>query len=184
MRPKRRRVGVLLAAAALAITGAAHAVAARGGTYAELRAFQRPYQASDRLSGRIAADVSDSRRVQTLRVTSQKLYRLYAAKTRDGRLCIALAHGGGIATACSYEKAFFARDRRVALLESRVIAGIAANDVARVVVVGARGKRHVVPVSRDGGFIYNCRAYNGCPGLVAAVEAFDAGGRRVSRQTL
>jgi hypothetical protein len=58
---------------------------------------------------------------------------------------------------------------------------VAANAVTRVVLVGVRGARHVVPLSRDNGFVHDCRAYNGCACLIDRVHAY-AGTRLLGTQ--
>ena len=42
--------------------------------------------------------------------------------------------------------------------------------------------RHPVALTPDGGFIWNCRAYNGCACVVAELRAFDQMGKLVTRQ--
>lgn len=74
-------------------------------------------------------------------------------------------------------------DRRGRSAALRLFAGIAANEVTRVVLVGSRGVRHRLQLSSDGGFIYDCRAYNGCACLVARLDAHDDQGKRVTHES-
>ena len=60
-----------------------------------------------------------------------------------------------------------------AYMSGRHFVGVTANNVTRVVLIGSRGVRHSVPVTEDGGFIHNCRAYNGCASLIVCVQSYD-----------
>jgi hypothetical protein len=70
---------------------------------------------------------------------------------------------------------------RVVAGAGQFLSGIAANEVTRIVVIGSRGVRHRVPLSADKGFVYDCRAYNGCTCAVSYLDAY-AGERRVAHQ--
>lgn len=86
--------------------------------------------------------------------------------------------GGG----CSPTALFFGPDGAITASSSRVLAGVASDRVARVVVIGSQGKTHEVPLSRDKGFIFNCRAYNGCACAISRLQAFDKLGNRIENQ--
>ena len=58
-------------------------------------------------------------------------------------------------------------------MSGRHFVGVTANNVTRVVLIGSRGGRHSVPVTEDGGFIHNCRAYNGCASLIVCVQSYN-----------
>ena len=79
--------------------------------------------------------------------------------------------GGGYG--CSPREQFILPGSHGSYTSGRHFAGIVTNDVARIVLIGSRGIRHGVPVSRDGGFIYNCRAYNGCASLIVCVQSYN-----------
>lgn len=90
--------------------------------------------------------------------------------------------GGGAGGGCSPSRSFFGPGRQLAASAGRVLAGVASDRVARVVVIGSLGVVHQVPLSPDHGFIFNCRAYNGCACVVSRLQAFDRAGNRITNQ--
>jgi hypothetical protein len=91
------------------------------------------------------------------------------------RFCVISDWDRRVAASCSpYVGSFF--DNNVTVMIRRVLFGAADDSVARVIVVGSQGRRHAVPLSRDGGFIYDCEAYAGCGSVVDHVEAYAADG--------
>ena len=149
----------------------------------ELRAFQRAKRAADVVPPALARHfrVLDSRRIATYRDRRRRSAVVFVAKQRS-RLCVLVQQSNGAGGACSPPREFLHPGKRIAAVSGRLLAGVAANDVARIVVVGTRGVRHDVPVTRDGGFIFDCRAYNGCTCVVAAVEAYARDGSLLSRE--
>jgi len=148
------------------------------------KAFSRAKTPADAVSHRLHPRwrIVDSRRVATYRDRRGRFAELYVAKTSDGQLCHVLSSDTGFGGGCSPARLFFRPGHRVSALSTRLFAGIAADEVTRVVLVGSRGKRHVPRLSPDGGFIYNCRAYNGCACLIAWLDAYNANGKRVSHE--
>jgi hypothetical protein len=149
-----------------------------------LRAFERPASAADRMptgTVRLPYRIVDSRRIATYIAPRRPSRRatLYLLATQGHGLCVFLVQPRSAGGGCGSD---FPATRKIAASEGKFFAGVVANEVARVVIVGTRGVRHVVPLTRDNGFIYDCRAYNGCTCVVAAVEAFSAGGKLVERQ--
>lgn len=170
----------------LLVTGAA--AAGNGRSAEELRAFERPKRESDVLRAPVAAylRVIDSRRIAVYQDRRGRRAMLFVAKTRT-QLCIMLVNSappgvGGAGGGCSPSGSFF-QGRHVSATSGRLFAGVVSNDVARVVLVGSRGVRHSQEVTADGGFIYDCRAYNGCAGLIACVEAYGRSGQVLSKQS-
>jgi hypothetical protein len=188
---RRRHLGLALAGAATAVLIGQSAVAAARPQEdaSELRAFQRSKQPTDVLRRRFAdhLQITDSRRIATYVDRRGRRATLYLAKGGLG-LCHILVHSsppngfGGAGSGCSPPAQFLGRGRHVAASSGRLFAGVVANEVARVVIVGSRGVRHPVKVTADGGFIYDCRACNGCAGLIACVEAYTRDGKPLSRQ--
>jgi len=188
---RRRHLEFALAGAAIVVLACQSAVAASRPQQneSELRAFQRSKQPIDVLRGRFAdhLQITDSRRIATYVDRRGRRATLYVAKGGLG-LCHVLVHSsppngfGGAGSGCSPPAQFLGRGRHVAASSGRLFAGVVANEVSRVVIVGSRGVRHPVKVTADGGFIYDCRAYNGCAGLIACVEAYTRDGKLLSRQ--
>lgn len=189
---RRRTLVLALAGAAFAILVGHSAVAAagpRGNESETLRAFQRAKQLTDVLRGPFAERlrITDSRRIATYVDRRGRRATLYVAKTRTD-LCQLLVQSstpggvGGAGAGCSPRAAFLGQGRHVAASSGRLFSGVVANEVARVVIVGSKGVRHPVNVTADGGFIYDCRAYNGCAGLIACVEAYTRNGNFLSGQ--
>lgn len=184
---------------ALALAGAAFAILighpdlaaadARGNTPETLRAFQRAKQPTDVVPGRFAAhfQITDSRQIATYLDPRGRRATLYVAKSRLG-VCQVLVRSsapggiGGGGGGCSPRADFLGPGRRIAASSGRLFAGVVSNEVSRVVIVGSRGVRHPVKVTADGGFIYDCRAYNGCARLIDCVEAYARDGDLLSGQ--
>jgi len=130
--------------------------------------------------------VTDSRRVAIYKDRRGRRATLYVAKTRT-QLCVVLVNSssggsvGGSGGGCSPKASFF-QGRHVSASSGRLFAGVVSNEVARVILVGSNGVRRPVELTADGGFIYDCRAYNGCAGLIACVEAYARDGRFLSGQ--
>jgi len=161
----------------------------RGSTPETLRAFQRAKQPTDVLDGRFAEhlQITDSRRIATYVDRRGRRATLYVAKSRLGpcQVLVRSSPPGGIGGGgggCSPRADFLGRGRHIAASSGRLFAGVVSNEIARVVIVGSRGVRHPVRVTTDGGFIYDCRAYNGCAGLIACVEAYAGDGGFLSGQ--
>jgi hypothetical protein len=177
-------VGSLIVAVVLvSAEGAASASAASRPV--QLRAFERPASADDRLTLRLPGrfEVLVSRKIAFYTDGRGRTSTLYAAQTRSGDLCLVLTAGnGGASLGCSPAGVFFAHGNHVNASSGRLFSGVTTDSISRVVLVGPRGKRHSLQVSRDGGFIYNCRAYNGCANLIACIEAYDVSGRLRSKQ--
>jgi hypothetical protein len=149
----------------------------------ELRAFERPEQPGDSFLPRWGPfEIVDSRRVASFTDSRGRVFRLYVAKTRGGELCVMQAQSGGAGGGCSPASDFVSRNRPVAATSGRLFAGVVSNDVAKVILVGSLGRRHQVALTRDGGFIHTCRAYNGCSTLIACIESYDRNGRLLARQ--
>ena len=126
----------------------------------------------------------DSRRIATYKGT-KRTWSVYLFKqTIRGRanICTFVFEGGGAGGGCSPTASFFAPGRQVNASSSRVLAGVASDRVARVVVIGSQGVVHEVPLSPDRGFIFNCPAYNGCACVVSRLQAFDDAGKRITNQ--
>jgi len=186
----RQQLGPGLAAVAIAILACQSASAGPviDGGESELRAFERAKRPNDVLRGSFARHfrVTDSRRIAAHQDRRGRRATLYVAKTRT-QLCVVLVTSssagsvGGAGGGCSPKSSFF-QGRHVSASSGRLFWGLVSNEVARIVIVGSRGVRHPVAVTRDGGFIYDCRAYNGCAGLIACVEAYDRDGDFLSGQ--
>jgi hypothetical protein len=177
-------VGALIAAVLVVSTEGA-VLGSAASSPVRLRAFDRPARADDRLTLRLPDrfQIDVSRKIALYTDGRGRTSTLYVAKTRIGELCLVLASGnGGASLGCSPAAAFFAPGSHVNASSGRLFSGVTTDSVSRVVLVGSLGKRHSLAVSRDGGFIYNCRAYNGCAKLIACIEAYDASGRLLSNQ--
>jgi hypothetical protein len=149
----------------------------------EPRVFQRPARPADQFQphwprhGRVIA----SRLVATYDGRRGRRASLYVFKTSTGETCQAFVFNG-IGGGCN-PKTLFRPDHRLAAGSGQLFAGVAADEITRVVIVGSQGVRHRVHLSSDNGFIFDCRAYNGCTcAVVDRVEAFTRTGRRVVNQ--
>jgi hypothetical protein len=190
-----RPLSTLAIAAALgaAITVVVVAGSARAASVPDMpSAFLRPAVAADRLPDRFETlrsgrgRPSDSRRIATYIDGKHRRWSLYIFKeTIRGKqnICVVTLQQSGGGGGCDYSSHFFAPGRDVVASSGRVLAGVAADRVARVVVVGSQGRRHPINLTSDHGFIYNCRAYNGCTCVVARLEAFDKAGKLLTNQS-
>ena len=107
--------------------------------------------------------------------------RLYLVQTATGNLCELLIykeHAAG--SGCRPLSNFFAAESAITAVSGRFFAGIAANDVARVVLIDRNGRRHAVALTPDHGFIFACTGREGCACRVAWADAYDASGKLVS----
>lgn len=179
---------VLPLAALCLVSSAGAFVGERAAGADELRAFERAKRETDVLRAPVAANlrVIDSRRIAVHQDRRGRRATLYVAKTRT-QLCVVLVNSssagavGGTGGGCSPKESFF-QGRNLSASSGRLFSGVVSNAVARVVLVGSRGVRHPLRVTADGGFIYDCRAYNGCAGLIACVEAYARNGALLSGQ--
>lgn len=130
----------------------------------------RPYE-----SRRIAT-LSGAKREWSVFIFKQKI------KKRINVCLFVFTRGQGAGGGCSPSESFFGPGGDVAASSSRVLAGVTSDRVARVVVIGSLGVAHEVPLSRDKGFIFNCRAFNGCSCVISRLQAFDVLGNRIENQ--
>jgi hypothetical protein len=153
----------------------------------EPRAFARPRRATDALpraihvpdparSGAMEKIIA-TRRIATYTDGRGRRALLYLVKTPH-QICDFIFWGSGAGGGCNSSTNFFTGGH-VAVGSGHLLSGVADDDVASLVVVGSRGVRHPVAVTADGGFIYDCKAYNGCTCVVDHVEAFDAAGAKI-----
>lgn len=152
------------------------------------RAFDRPRKATDALPRAIRVPVparagASETIIATRRIASYTDGRgrralLYLAKTAH-QVCYLTFWRGGAGGGCSPSTNFFGGGH-IVVGSSHLLSGVADDDVASLVVVGSRGVRHPVTVTADGGFIYDCKAYNGCTCVVDHVEAFDSAGVKIA----
>lgn len=154
-----------------------------------LEAFQRPAKAGDAvpqwaigfLANRFGAVVASRR------IAAANGFRGHAALylvrlKRDFTCLIQVDHGGG-GGGCSPSQQFLSSRRRVAPgAGNGFFHGVAGNEIARVGFVDPRGRLHPVRLTPDRGFIYVCRARNGCVDVIKAVNGYDRRGRLVSHQ--
>jgi hypothetical protein len=201
-RPEFRSFAVIVPMAiAVVLCAAVSSVALAASAPGLPSAFSRPAVPADRLPrgfqgvfDRGGGLPYDSRRIATLSGTKRQ-WSVYIFKQRiKNRLlksgarprvnvCLfVFTDGQGGGGGCSPTAVFFGAGRQVNASSSRVFAGVATDRVARVVVIGSQGVVHEVPLSPDHGFIFNCRAYDGCACVVSRLQAFDRMGRRITNQ--
>ena len=178
-----RIVAILVLAAVL---GGAAAVSSAYGEpgAAEPLALLRAERATDLLPARFrlpSMAVVDSRLVASRRADGRQA-RLYLVETATGSLCSLLVYGGRAAgLGCSPPSTFFGDEGGLAATSGRFFAGIVANEVSQLVIIGRQGDRHPVGFTADRGFIVACRGPDGCACSVGWAETYDAAGTRLSR---
>ncbi|HEU5212896.1 MAG TPA: hypothetical protein VFU10_09020 [Gaiellaceae bacterium] len=174
-------VGMVLALAGLGVAmdaGAARQIGTSDPL--ALARLQRPGDAMPKPLQRALPSLAQSRLVATYGTGKGKA-RLYLAQTRKGWLCaVLLAHAHASGTGCMPAPAFFGTPPSVAAISGRYFAGVAANDVARVVVTQRNGVLVDVPLTADHGFIVACTGPDQCACAVAWVDAYNASGALVS----
>lgn len=150
----------------------------------EPRAFSRAERTGDWPAhgpGSPGDPVQVSRRVAQYVDGRGRSTELFVAKTRQ-RVCIMLVSRSAAGGGCNpLRVGLFPRGTKLAITSGKHIAGIATDDVKRVVLIGIRGRRHAARLSPDNAFIYDCKAWNGCPGLVATINAYDGHGKLIDR---
>lgn len=169
------------------------ALAAEQGTVPS--AFARPETEADRLPSTFAmpgeglpydsrriASYKGTKRTWTVYIFKQRRRGFYQHKPAQEHICVFVFEGGGAGGGCSPSGSFFGPGRPVNASSSRVLAGVASDQVARIAVVGSRGVVHNVPLSSDHGFVFDCRAYNGCACVISRLQAFDKRGIRIANQ--
>ena len=107
--------------------------------------------------------------------------RLYLVQTVAGDLCEVLIYKNRAAgNGCRPLDSFFRPGSAITAVSGRFFAGIAANDVTRVVVIDRRGGRHQLKLTPDHGFIYGCKGGDGCACEIAWANAYGVGGELLS----
>ena len=181
---------LLAGAAALALSarGGGDRSGARGGT-GELKAFQRPARAGDAIPRsavgvvpkRFGAIVA-SRRIATAS-GSRGHAALYLTRTSRNEICLIQVERRAAGGGCSLARDYFSAQRLIAAgTGDGFFHGVAANEVARVAFADPHGALHPVHLTRDGGFIYVCRARNGCIDVIKAVNGYDSRGHLISHE--
>jgi hypothetical protein len=165
---------LLLAGLGVAIDAAA---ASHSGTDPlALARLQRRGDTMPKALQRALPSLAQSRLVVTYG-TGKHRARLYLAQTRKGWLCAVLladAHASG--TGCMPSTIFFGQPPSVAALSGRYFAGVASNDVSRLVITQRNGVLVDVPLTADHGFIVSCTGPDQCACAVAWVDAYNASG--------
>jgi hypothetical protein len=195
------RVGVMRLAIAAAVCSTIGGVALAASAPGLPSAFSRPAVGTDQLPARFRGVPGeglpyDSRRIATLPgrkrdwsvfVFKQTVKYRYLNPSVRPSICLFIFTSGksgqDVGGGCSPAELFLGPTRHVsASATGRVLAGVTSDRVVRVVVIGSQGKAHDVPLSADKGFIFNCRAYNGCACVVSRLQAFDKFGNRITNQ--
>lgn len=143
--------------------------------------LQRPGDTMPKTLQQALPSLAQSRLVATYGSGKRKA-RLYLAQTRKGWLCSVLfADGHASGTGCMPPTSFFGNPSGVAAVSGRYFAGVAANDISRVVLTQRDGAQVDVPLTVDHGFIVSCTGPDRCACAVAWVDAYNASGVLVSR---
>jgi hypothetical protein len=184
---RRMRTGVLVAMVLLlaGLGTAVDAGAAQPGAAEVPVALMRPTRPSDALPPRLKRALpsyAQARLVATYG-TGKKAGRLYLVQTTHGYLCsVLLFDTFATGTGCMPPEAFFGGTSGVAAVSGRYFAGVASNDVAKVVLVQRDRKQITVALSADHGFIVGCTGPDQCACAVAWVDAYNASGVLVSHE--
>ena len=195
---RRLAVAVLAAAVCVTVAVSALAITARGGGKQsaersggprELKAFRRPAEAGDAVPRRALGPLA--RRfgavVASRRIATASGFRgratIYLLRLKRNYTCLIQLDRGAAGGGCSPSRDFLSPGRAVAAgAGDGFFHGVAANEIARVAFVDPHGRWHAVRLTRDGGFIYVCRARNGCINVIRAVNGYDRRGRLVSHE--
>jgi len=145
-----------------------------------LARVQRPGDNMPPALRRALPSLAQSRLVATYGSGKRKA-RLFLAQTRKGWLCsVLLADGHASGTGCMPPTSFFGNPPAVAAVSGRYFAGVAANDISRVVLTQRDNTQVDVPLTVDHGFIVSCTGPDQCACAVAWVDAYAASGALVS----
>lgn len=183
---RRLAFAALVAAACVAVASTTGQAAT-----ARLRAFQRPARATDAVPraflpvfrGRYGAVVA-SRRIAT-GTGFRGHAAVYLVRLKRHYTCLLRTIHGGAGAGCSPSGEFLSASLPVqASTGGRFLSGAVANQIARVAFVDPRGRLHSLRLTPDGGFLYSCRARNGCVGLVSAVNGYNRLGKLVFHELL
>jgi hypothetical protein len=158
------------------------------------RAFSRVAETADAVPGWLRGplvdrqgEIADSRRIATYSDGRGRKASLYLVQTSRQWTCLlSVGLGGGGGGGCSPSNSFMAAKSYLSVGENgRLVTGVVRANVTHVVIVGSRGVLHPLQVTRDGGFIYDCHAYNGCThAVVRAVRVYNARGQLLQVQSL
>ena len=155
----------------------------------DLRAFQRHARAGDAIPRGALGPLTKrfGRIVASRRIAATTGFRgsaaLYLVRLRREYTCLVQIDRGAAGAGCSPSRYFLSVRRRVSAGGGDgFLHGVVANDVTRVAFVDRNGTLHPLRLTRDGGFIYMCRARNGCVKVIKGVNGYDRRGRLVSHQ--
>ena len=134
-----RRLGVVSVFALVAATAAAAA-----GPPATLKAFARPHHAYDNLPAAakaFAPNVVNSRRVATALDSKKNQFLVYVTLMKNKQVCSVLVQGKSYSARCTPQPILFQTGRESFSVIKGLIGGVAANNVTRLVLAGARSAR-------------------------------------------
>jgi len=174
-------VSLVCAAAAVAATPPAPPNLAKA-----LKAFHRPHHAYDTLPAPakpLVPSVVDSRRVATAIDVKKHQYYVYVTQMKNKNACVVLVQGARYAARCKPWAFLFEPGRETTTVAQGLIAGIAQNDVTKLVFTGS-GKRKTIPLTTDNGYIYGCPSPGTCARWVHTVLGYNAAGKLVSTETV
>jgi hypothetical protein len=170
---------VVLLLAGIGVAGAAPGV---GTDPLALTRVQRPADTMPLALRKALPSLAQSRLVASYG-TGRHRARLYLAQTKKGWLCSVLLAAGHVSgTGCMSPTTFFGDPPGVAAVSGRYFAGVAANDVARVVLIQRDNTQVPVTLSADHGFIVSCTGPDQCACAVAWVDAYNASGVLVAHE--
>jgi hypothetical protein len=98
-------------------------------------------------------------------------------------VCTILVQSIGYTANCSPDPLFFIKGRRTSTVFNGLVGGVAANDVAKVVLQGG-SKRKTLDLTPDNGFLYGCPAPSKCASWVKFVLGYDKSGKLISREQI
>jgi hypothetical protein len=176
------RLGVFSVFALVAATAATAA-----GPPAPLKAFARPHHPYDNLPAAaakgLAPNVVNSRRVATAVDSKKNQFLVYVTLMKNNQVCSVLVQGKAYSSRCTPQPILFQTGRESFSVVKGLVAGVAANNVTRLVFTGG-SKRKAVPLTTDNGYIFGCPAPSTCAGWVKTVVGYDKAGKVISRETV
>jgi hypothetical protein len=173
---------------AVALVCTAVAVAAGPPNLANaLKVFHRAHHAYDNLpaAGKpLVANVTVSRRVATAEDAKKHKFFVYVTQMKNKSACIVLFQGTGYSSHCKAVTLLFDKSRHTTSVTSGLIGGVAQNDVKKIVLAGKGGKRKVIGLTSDNGYLWGCPAPGNCAKWVDTVLGYNAKGKLVSRESI